>query len=113
MAQQVDDCKLAALIARFPGQSEESSDLELLYVQQLLSVRYPIEPKFEQISDAWWKLFQLDTGLIDRMDAAPVWLLAEGAVGDETTDLWHDYWCRVLGGGDTNDFGTDFGPDFP
>jgi hypothetical protein len=89
------------------------NDLEVLYVQDLLAARYPIEPELFQLSDLWQKLFELDASKNNRNDGALAWLPAEGAIGDSVTDLWHDYWCRVMGGGETNDFDEDFGPDFP
>jgi hypothetical protein len=93
-----NECKWQALTTIL-SKGGHISDLTYEFVGNLITARYPGETLLDNMSDRWHQLFLLDTGIENRSDAAVVWLMAEGAVGEHINDLWNDYWCNVQGGG--------------
>jgi hypothetical protein len=90
------DCRYEVLVTEY-GSQGAVPEMLLSYVQNLITVRHATTP-LNQITDAWNQLFTLDGVTGARNDQEFGWLVAEGAVGGSLTDLWEDYWCRIVGG---------------
>lgn len=90
-----NDCKLSALRTRTTRTDGTINDLELVYVQNLITAT----PKAQNINDAWhqyWDQLTIPGGAYN--DRAYTWLKGlNGAVGDSLTDLWYWFWCTNTG----------------
>jgi len=89
------DCRYEVLVTFF-GSQGQTNDMLLAYVQDLITTRHVAETPADQITDAWFQLFTLDGFTGAKNDMQLAWLQGEGAMGNQITDLWEDYWCNVL-----------------
>lgn len=90
-----NDCKLSALRTRTTRTDGTINDLEIVYVQALITA----PTKAQNINDAWqqyWDQLNIPGGAYN--DRAYAWLKGlTGAVGESLTDLWYWYWCTNSG----------------